>query len=349
MAFTTKNPRVQSILVLALFVTCFPSDITAMTTSTADSLSPILVTGLYRYAVKGLSGDALDRVDLYEPGETFPDDRRYALLYESKQHKFNGQDWLHKENFLCAFTDPALMASLQSKYQIIATTTTTRPPTTKRLLEIKHRATQELLLPPTDLTTTGGRQQLGNLLSNLSGRGVVCVTADDDDDDDDDTPNNNNKHVPHKFQFGNTSSGYKQNKGDTRTLHIINQNTVKAVSEAIGIPLDPRRFRPNLVIDGPAPFDEFDWVERQQSLLSSGEGSLRALSRTVRCRGISLDPLDAVHGQKELDLPALLTKHFPQHGPYLGIYACLEKAPFSIQVGDELTLSSSILTQKGAQ
>lgn len=343
MAFITKNQRIQSILVLALFVTCFPSDITAMTTSTADSSSPIRVTGLYRYAVKGLSGDALDRVDLYEPGETFPDDRRYALLYESKQHKFNGQDWLHKENFLCAFTDPALMASLQSTYQIIATATT-RPPTTKRLIEIKRRATQELILPPTDLATTGGRQQLGTLLTNLSGRDVVCVTANDDT-----LKNSSNNHAPHKFQFGNTSSGYKQNKGDTRTLQIINQNTVKAVSEAIGIPLDPRRFRPNLVIDGPDPFAEFDWVERQQSLLSSGEGSLRALSRTVRCRGISLDPLDAVHGQKELDLPALLTKHFPQYGPYLGIYACLDKAPFSIQVGDELTLSSSVLTQKGAQ
>lgn len=113
------------------------------------------------------------------------------------------------------------------------------------------------------------------------------------------------------------------------------------------------RTQPNLVINGPPAFAEFDWVKRQQSLVTpNGTGSLRALSRTVRCRGISIDPLDiesdssamtrnGVDGDpyKELDLPALLAKHFPQHGPYLGIYASLEKAPCSICLGDELQLS----------
>eukprot|EP00977_Amphora_coffeiformis_P023512 scaffold13509_cov157-Amphora_coffeaeformis.AAC.8 len=311
---------------------------TVLWTSLATrSTELIQVTGLYRYAVKGLSGDALSTVSLGEVGETFPDDRRYALLYDKNLDKFNGKDWLHKENFLCAFTDPALMASLQSSYQIDVShedgTTIV-----ERMLQIKDRSTGHIVFKSTDLATKEGRRQLGIFLSEKSGKTVVCVTADDFCDD---TAQNGDDDKPHRFQFGNTSSGYKQNKGDTRTIHIVNQKTVDAVSEAIGIPLDPRRFRPNMVIDGPPPFSEFEWVETNQSLLTpDGQGRFRALSRTVRCRGISLDPFDAEHGQVELDLPGLLAKHFPQHGPYLGIYACLDRAPCSVSVGDELKLSS---------
>ena len=288
------------------------------------------MTSLYRYAVKGLSGDSLSSVKLATHGETFPDDRRYALLYEKNQDKFNGKDWLHKENFLCAFTEPALMASLESKYNI----KTNEEGTIERLLQIHDRYTNELLLPPTDLSTFQGRDSLGKLLSRLSGKKVVCVTADADES-------------PQTFQFGNTSSGYKKNKGDTRTVHIVNRQTVNALSNAIGIPLDPRRFRPNIVIDGPSPFAEFEWVENGQFLgTSSGSGRLRALSRTVRCRGISLDPFDEQHGSTELDIPALLVEHFPQHGPFLGIYASLEQAPFSLAVGDELMLVDGVFTEE---
>ena len=293
---------------------------------------PIQVTGLYRYAVKGLSGDALSTVSLGGAGETFPDDRRYALLYEENLNKFNGKDWLHKENFLCAFTDPVLMSSFQSCYE---TNVLQGDGTTERLLQIKDRGTGEIIFKSTNLAAKEGREQLGHFLSERSGKTVVCVTADDFGGTDQD--------MPHRFQFGNTSSGYKKNKGDTRTVHIVNQRTVDAVSDAIGIPLDPRRFRPNIVIDGPPPFAEFDWVEKnhQQSLLTAdGQGSFRPLSRTVRCRGISIDPDDTQNGQIELDIPGLLAKHFPQHGPYLGIYACVDKAPCSVTVGDELKLSS---------
>lgn len=282
----------------------------------------IQVSGLYRYAVKGLSADELSAVHLSTAGETFPDDRRFALLYKAKRDKFNGQDWLHKENFLCAFTDPALMASLHSTYDIVVDV----DGQTRRMLQIRDRTSQKILLEPTDLSTPEGRSQLGDLLSTLSGQEVVCVTAN--------TVNKEEQNEPHRFQFGNTSSGYKQNNGDTRTIHVINKNTVDAVSKTIGIPLDPRRFRPNLVIDGPPPFAEFDWVDNQQSLLTpDGRGRLRALNRTVRCQGISLDPFDPVHGSKEIDIPGLLTKHFPDTGPFLGIYASIDQAPLSLKLG----------------
>ena len=50
-----------------------------------------------------------------------------------------------------------------------------------------------------------------------------------------------------------------------------------------------------------------------------GEVTLRVISRTVRCEGVNVD---ARHGSFKayLDIPGLLATHFPEHGPYLGIY-----------------------------
>jgi hypothetical protein len=92
------------------------------------------VDGLYRYPCKGLSADTLKRVTLLQPGDTFPDNRVYALLKIDDQItknaegrnlssyvqdvKFDAENpqWIHKENFLCAFTAPKFLAQFESKY-----------------------------------------------------------------------------------------------------------------------------------------------------------------------------------------------------------------------------------------
>ena len=86
------------------------------------------VTGLHRHAVKGLSADSLESVNIAEAYDTFPDDRRFALLYEKNADKFEASapDWLHKDNFLCAFTNPTLMAKYEASYEILPSSTTTK-------------------------------------------------------------------------------------------------------------------------------------------------------------------------------------------------------------------------------
>lgn len=65
-------------------------------------MAPPRVVGLDRYAVKGLSADALRTVSL-EPGDCFPHDRRYAMLYSDRAESFDSGDpeHLHKANFMC--------------------------------------------------------------------------------------------------------------------------------------------------------------------------------------------------------------------------------------------------------
>ena len=56
------------------------------------------ITSLHRYAVKGLSGDSVSSMDFSIDDGTFEDDRRFALLYDTSEGKFDADDpqWLHK-------------------------------------------------------------------------------------------------------------------------------------------------------------------------------------------------------------------------------------------------------------
>lgn len=70
-------------------------------------------------------------------------------------------------------------------------------------------------------------------------------------------------------------------------LSILSLGSLRALGETLGQALDPRRFRGNLWIDGPAPFEEFDWVGRQ---LRIGEVRLEVVDRITRCRATETNP-----------------------------------------------------------
>jgi uncharacterized protein YcbX len=70
-------------------------------------------------------------------------------------------------------------------------------------------------------------------------------------------------------------------------LSILSLSSLRALGETLGQKLDPRRFRGNLWIDGPAPFEEFDWVGCQ---LQIGEVRLEVVDRITRCRATETNP-----------------------------------------------------------
>ncbi|VEU39647.1 unnamed protein product [Pseudo-nitzschia multistriata] len=304
----------------------------------------VFVTDLARYAIKGFSGDLLDSVLIPGGGvQTFPDDRRYALLKQKNKEKFDEKspEWLHKENFLCAFSAPELMASFRSHYEIVEEQQENKSDDgvapkvcIRRLLTLYRRSGEDdndaaseekPVLGPIDLNTQSGREALASFFSYESNEDLVCVTKETDG-------------KVNTFQFGNTRAGVKNNPGgDTRTVHIVNRATVREFSNKIGLELNPMRFRPNIVIDGLGPWEEFDWVGRTLRIVPKEEGDndenasgvqhaahlrLKVLTKTVRCEGIGIDPLDPKTGK--LDMPKLLSENYPEHGPYLGVYASIE-------------------------
>ena len=189
------------------------------------------------------------------------------------------------------------------------------------MFTLRHRATGKILLDSLNLQLETDRQILADYFSQASGKTVQCITS-------------SSKGNKHNHQFGNTSSGYKQRK-DTRTVHIINQATIDDMVDKCQVALQPTRFRPNIVLCGPPAWSEFDWIGKKQLVDDKTGLTLTLLSKTVRCKGVSVDPQDLL--QDSLDIPSLLVKHFPQYGPYLGVYAVVD-APGSLELGSTFTL-----------
>jgi uncharacterized protein YcbX len=311
------------------------------------SASAMTITKLLRYAVKGLSGDNLSSVTITSSDKTFLDDRRFALFKESSPLVFDENDpqWLHKENFLCAFSDPEMMADFQSSYEIVKCEESSE---IKRLLTLRRkceggedsRVEYKHVLGPVDLNTEAGREELSDFFAqpHLANQKLQCISQQMSAD--------------HTHQFGNTSSGVKKNGGDTRTVHLVNEATVRDVESKFGMKLNAIRFRPNIVVDGLQPWKEFDFVGKRLRIVNKNKNVgrpnndgivLKVLSRTVRCAGVGVDPFDPI---RKVDIPQMLSKHFPEHGPYLGVYAVVEcdteNAPddfeFNLNVGDRIEL-----------
>ncbi len=244
---------------------------------------------------------------------------------------------LLKENFLCAFTAPELLATLDTQYRIERQSGDDNDSNAKRLLSIWDRKlgrASSPLLGPVDLSHQSGRDEIATFFTEFCGRTVKCVVAND---------NLRKKGASidrivnrHMHQFGNTSSGVKNNKGDTRTIHIINESTVKQFSDKVfgndsSKCLTSARFRPNIIVKNLEPWAEFDLIgqtievvpKKNDAAEQQGTSPLRfrIVSRTVRCAGVGVDPFPELG---VVDIPKLLTKHFPEHGPYLGVYAIVD-------------------------
>ena len=97
------------------------------------------VTSLYRYPVKGLSPEALERVDL-TPGDTFPHDRRYAIENGPSGFDEAAPRHLPKMVFLMLMRNEAL-ARLQTRFDEATTTLTIREGGAEPLrADLSHRA-----------------------------------------------------------------------------------------------------------------------------------------------------------------------------------------------------------------
>ncbi|WP_295696353.1 MOSC domain-containing protein [uncultured Maricaulis sp.] len=248
------------------------------------------LTAITRFPIKGLGPDSLDRIAL-EANKTLHMDRAHAI--ENGPSPFNDAAPGHvkKKHFLM-LAGQAGLARLNCRY----------------------------------------REKDGTYSVNLDGAGPITILLD-----------NPATHTPLldalRALLGEAIRGplrLVHAPGQAMTdisqpqISLINAASVRDVSEKAGHTLDPLRFRGNLLIDGLAPWEEFDLIGHE---IRIGGVTCRVESRIRRCVATSVDPQ---RGALDTDVPAALFEHYGHMdcGIYLSV---LEDG--EIALGDPISLA----------
>jgi uncharacterized protein YcbX len=179
---------------------------------------------LHRYPVKGLAGEALERIAV-AAGDGLPGDRRFAIVTGRTAFDDAHPRWLRKESFVMLMRDgDETLARLRCAYEDDGAILIATPPA-----EIPRRL---------DLRTAAGRAEATQLVNALLGRrsdGPVRVVA-----------------------AGALSLTDIPQNG----LSIINLASVDDLARRLGRPVDPLRFRANCYLDGVPAWAEREWIGR---------------------------------------------------------------------------------------
>jgi len=235
------------------------------------------VESIYRHPVKGLTPEHMMQVQL-TAGEYFPGDRAYAI--EVGPSGFDPQNPKHIS---------------KQRFTVLA-----RFPSLARLR--------------TGLDDATGAFHLGDasgfgIEANLSmeeGRGSIerflqAFLGED---------------APGKLRVLESPRGHRFMDHPQGFVSVMNLASVREVARAIGVEVDPLRFRANIYVDGMKAWTEDEWVAGQA--VAVGEATLSVFKPIVRCvaTDVSLET-----GRRDIDMVGMLREHFGRDtlGTYLSV------------------------------
>lgn len=241
---------------------------------------PISIAAICRYPVKGLSPEPLERVTL-TPGESLPQDRRFAIAHASTRFDPAHPEWLPKTNFLMLMRDEKL-AQLRTRFD---------EPTGVLTVERDGR-----MLLSTRLTEEAGRLGIGRFFADFLGDSLSGA--------------------PRVVEApGHTFSDAKRkpNSATYKYVSIVSLASVEALERVARVPVDPIRFRANFYIEGAPAWAELGWVGAE---ITAGTARLHVVSAIVRCAATTVNPETA---ERDLDVPGILRREFGH--VHMGVYA----------------------------
>ncbi len=181
---------------------------------------------IYRYPVKGLTAEALEDVTLV-PGETLPEDRRFALAQGDAPFDLDAPAWLPKRHFGCLMVN-ARLALVHSAFDA-------------RSGELMLRLPDQ---PPlvASTRTEAGRTAIAAALTAFMGEEA--------------------RGTPRFIE----APGHSFSDVAKKVVSIIGLSSLHALEQASGTALDPLRFRANVYVSGGRPWAEFDWIGQEIQL-----------------------------------------------------------------------------------
>jgi uncharacterized protein YcbX len=125
----------------------------------------------------------------------------------------------------------------------------------------------------------------------------------------------------------------KPNATTEKYVSLINRASIGALEAAMGVPVDPIRFRANVYFDGAAAWSELDWIDTE---ITVGAARLRVISPITRCAATQVNPVTA---ERDLDIVAALGRAFGHIN--MGVYA-------EVVAGGEIAGGDALLVGSGS-
>jgi len=231
----------------------------------------IAVVRIYRYPVKGLSAEPLDRVAL-APGQCLPQDRRFAIALGTTAFDPAHPQWLSKTHFIMLMRDEKL-ARLQTRFDADS-----------GVLSVEENGRMVLEARLTD--PEGCRRTAAFFDRFLDGAvaGPLRIVE---------APG-------HAF----ADARPKPNAGTDKYVSLINLASIRALEAAIGAAVDPLRFRANVYFDGVPAWREQEWMGSE---IAAGSARLRVISPITRCAATQVNLATAT---RDLDIVGTLMRAF---------------------------------------
>jgi hypothetical protein len=256
---------------------------------------PTTVTAIYRYPVKGLSAERMDNVALI-PGECLPHDRRFAIALGSTLFDPRRPEWLSKIHFIMLMRDEKL-AQLETRFDAESGVLTIAQ---KGRVLLRER-----------MTETEGCRLVAEFFADFLGPAV-----------------NGPLRVVEAPGHAFADARRKPNATTDKYVSLINRASIAALEAAMGVPVDPIRFRANIYFDGASAWSEHDWIGSEITL---GAARLRVISPITRCAATQVNPVTA---KRDLDIVAALGRAFGHIN--MGVYA-------EVTAGGEVALGDALL------
>ena len=224
------------------------------------------VESIYRHPVKGLTPEHMREVAL-AAGAYFPGDRDYAI--EVGPSGFDPENPKHIS---------------KQRFTVLA-----RFPSLARIRTRLDDATGEFHLGDASgfgiaakLSTADGRASIERFLQAFLG-----------------------EDAPGQLRVLESPPGYRFMDHPQGFVSVMNLASVREVARAIGVDVDPLRFRANIHVDGLKPWAEDEWVAGQA--VSVGDARLSVFKPIVRCVATHVN-LET--GERDIDMVGMLREHF---------------------------------------
>lgn len=197
------------------------------------------VSRLYRYPIKGMTGEAMSQVALEVDG-TMPFDRAYAI--ENGPGRFDPDQPRHlpKITFLMLMRDERL-ATVEARFDDAT-----------QVLTLLRGGKQ---VARGDLTTRLGRSMIEQFIAaymKASLRGAPRVVS---------------------------APGHSFSDVAMKCVHVVNLASVRDLERITGRTIDPLRFRANVYLDGIEPWSELSWLGRHLKLGAVGAKVVKRTQR----------------------------------------------------------------------